>query len=176
MLRRRHSRFFLHAGNGALTIEYAHTGQKQVIGCKNTYDLLYFRGFGNGKRSQSTRDGKEPVDCREKALSDDYSELIFDFTDPAATEEENEQYCITKIMDKFSIAYASRQEIADILGQLYLYRNLPHAYGLMVEDFDPISLINSGILQTQRPPLSLTGSGVILAFIDTGERVILMSG
>ena len=34
--------------------------------------------------------------------------------------------------------------------------------------FDPASLIASGITQVQRPPLSLTGQGVILCFIDTG--------
>ena len=34
--------------------------------------------------------------------------------------------------------------------------------------FDPKSLIASGITQVQRPPLNLTGQGVILCFIDTG--------
>lgn len=34
--------------------------------------------------------------------------------------------------------------------------------------FDPSSLIASGITQMQRPPLSLTGQGVILCFLDTG--------
>lgn len=34
--------------------------------------------------------------------------------------------------------------------------------------FDPSSLINSGIIQAQRPPLSLTGNGVVICIIDTG--------
>lgn len=37
-----------------------------------------------------------------------------------------------------------------------------------VAPFDPADLIASGITQVQRPPLSLTGQGVILCFIDTG--------
>lgn len=41
--------------------------------------------------------------------------------------------------------------------------------------FDPSPLITSGITQVQDPPLNLTGRGVILAFADTGERVIIMS-
>jgi peptidoglycan/xylan/chitin deacetylase (PgdA/CDA1 family) len=56
---------------------------------------------------------------------------------------------------------------------------MPKLYGLMqlspsgetppgVAPFDPVDLIASGITQVQRPPLSLTGQGVILCFIDTG--------
>ena len=56
---------------------------------------------------------------------------------------------------------------------------MPKLYGLMqlspsgetppgVAPFDPADLIASGITQVQRPPLSLTGQGVILCFIDTG--------
>ena len=36
------------------------------------------------------------------------------------------------------------------------------------EPFDPGSLVASGIMQVQRPPLALTGRGVVLCFIDTG--------
>ena len=47
--------------------------------------------------------------------------------------------------------------------------------GRVAEGFDPGSLIASGITQVQREPLNLTGRGVIVCVIDTGERVIIMS-
>ena len=37
-----------------------------------------------------------------------------------------------------------------------------------MQDFNQIPLIESNITRVQKPPLSLTGSGVIIAFIDTG--------
>jgi hypothetical protein len=38
-----------------------------------------------------------------------------------------------------------------------------------------LSMAESGILSVQRPPLNLTGERVTIGFIDTGERVIIMS-
>ena len=108
--------------------------------------------------------------CKEKILSEEYGEIIVDFTNPFTTEEENEQYCFTRINSRFGIAYLLQSALQDMMGNLYVYHTLPKVFGLMAEDFDPISLINSGVLQTQRPPLSLTGRGVVVAFIDTGIR------
>lgn len=108
--------------------------------------------------------------CKEKILSEDYGEIIVDFTNPFTTEEENQQYCYTRINNRFGIAYLPQSDLQNMMGNLYVYHALPKVFGLMAEDFDPISLINSGILQTQRPPLSLDGRGVVIAFIDTGIR------
>lgn len=112
------------------------------------------------------------MSCRENILSEDYGELILDFADPVTSPEENLQYCVNRINNRFVVAYPPMSEIEDIMGSLYVYRTLPKLFGLMAEDFDPGSLINSGILQTQRPPLSLNGSGVVIAFIDTGIRYV----
>lgn len=108
--------------------------------------------------------------CKEKILSEDYGEIIVDFTNPFTTEEENERYCFARINSRFGIAYLPQSDLQNIMGNLYVYHTLPKVYGLMAEDFDPISLINSGVLQTQRPPLSLDGRGVVIAFVDTGIR------
>ena len=110
------------------------------------------------------------MSCRENILSEEYGELVLDFADPSASPEENRFYCVNRINDRFAVAYAPQRELEDIMGQLYVNRVLPRVFGLMAQDFDPGSLANSGILQTQRPPLSLTGRGVVLAFIDTGIR------
>lgn len=96
--------------------------------------------------------------------------MIIDFLNPLSTREETQEYCFTRISDRFGVAYVPQSEIAELEGTLYIYHYLPKVFGLMAEDFDPLSLISSGILQTQRAPLSLNGSGVVIAFVDTGIR------
>lgn len=108
--------------------------------------------------------------CKENILSEDYGELIVDYTDPFTTQEESQRYCFTRVNSRFGIAYIPQSDLDAIMGRLYVYHALPRVFGLMVDDFDPISLISSGILQTQRPPLSLSGRGVVIAFVDTGIR------
>lgn len=108
--------------------------------------------------------------CKEKILSDDYGELIFDFREDYEGRLQQETECFIPVDERFNIFYVQQQGIERIQGSLYLYQNLPRVYGLMAEEFDPISLLNSGILQAQRPPLSLLGEGVIIAFVDTGIR------
>lgn len=108
--------------------------------------------------------------CQEKILSEEYGELIFDFTSDYAKRLQQENVCFTPVDDRYNIFYVRQQEIERYQGSLYLYQYLPKVYGLMAEEFDPISLESAGILAAQRPPLSLTGEGVVLAFIDTGIR------
>lgn len=108
--------------------------------------------------------------CKEKILSEDYGALIVDFTIREAVEQEAAEDCFTRVNDSFGISYVPFSEITDALGSLYIYQYLPKLYGLMVDDFDPVTLSNAGILQIQRPPLSLKGSGVVIAFVDTGIR------
>lgn len=108
--------------------------------------------------------------CQEKILSEEYGELIFDFTSDYAKRLQQENVCFTPVDDRYNIFYVRQQEIERFQGSLYLYQYLPKVYGLMAEEFDPISLESAGILAAQRPPLSLTGEGVVLAFIDTGIR------
>lgn len=108
--------------------------------------------------------------CEEKILSEEYGELIVDFTGALPSLDGFNEYCFTRINERYGIGYVRQSELDPIMGTMYIYHYLPRIFGLMADDFDPVSLINSGILQTQRPPLSLNGSGVVVAFIDTGIR------
>ena len=107
--------------------------------------------------------------CKERILSDLYADLIVDFTPPARVVFPNqvEDYCFVPVGD-YNMIYVNRTEVPPFSMDLYSYVNTPNLYGLMQNEFDPVSLLVSGISQIQRPPLSLRGQGVIIAFIDTG--------
>ena len=112
-------------------------------------------------------------------LSEDTYDIITDFSDSEFLQERID--CYESIGEEFLILYLSRLGIRSPDVDFFPYHNMPKLYGLMqlspsdaspqppVETpFDPESLIASGITQVQRPPLNLTGQGVILCFIDTG--------
>lgn len=106
--------------------------------------------------------------CKEKILSEEYYDLI---TDYLFTEEFREatvpDYCFTKIDDKYGLVYVKSDEVPAMNAATFGYSLIPKLYGLM-QDFNQIPLIESNITKVQQSPLSLTGSGVIIAFIDTG--------
>lgn len=108
------------------------------------------------------------VTCREKILSEDYYDII---TDYLFTEEfrqaEVPDYCFTKIDDKYGLVYVKNDQVPMMNVANFGYSLIPKLYGLM-QDFNQIPLIESNITKVQNEPLSLTGSGVIVAFIDTG--------
>ncbi len=107
--------------------------------------------------------------CRDRILSDAYGDLIIDFEPPARElfPERIRDYCIVPVGD-YRMIYVNRSELSPFSESLYSYVNTPNLYGLMQNEFDPTSLIESGITGLQRPPLSLRGEGTIIAFIDTG--------
>lgn len=110
------------------------------------------------------------MDCREKILSSQYADLILDFIPPARSvfPENITDYCYQTVGD-YQILHINREQVPSLAVDLFPYSSTPHLYGLMQQDnFDPGSLINTGIYQIQRSPLALTGRGVILAFLDTG--------
>lgn len=121
------------------------------------------------------------MSCREQALSDDYAELLVDYL--IEQDEIPENSCFEILDNQFAILYLDRRSLPPISVTAFVYNSIPKVYGLMQEEtsllprnYDPLSLVRSGIIQVQRPPLSLTGRGVVLGFVDTGERVIIMSG
>ena len=67
-------------------------------------------------------------------LSEDYGEIIVDFTNPFITEEENQQYCYTRVNNRFGIAYLPQSDLQNMMGNLYVYHTLPKVFGLMAED------------------------------------------
>lgn len=116
--------------------------------------------------------------CREMILSDDYSDWITDFElTPELIEAStaDEDYCYRQIDERLGLVFTRRDRIQPVGLLNYSYQQIPNVFGLQQvettvsgEPFDPTPLINSGITQVQRPPLSLTGKGTIIAFIDTG--------
>jgi len=110
------------------------------------------------------------MDCRDRILSNDYYDVITDF--PIHLVGSNAfDLCYTQV-ENFYLVYVSRYDIQNTNDYFYDYKSIPKIYGLMQEqgavNFDPNSLIVSGITQVQREPLSLTGQGVVVCIIDTG--------
>lgn len=119
------------------------------------------------------------MDCKEMILSEDTYDIITDFSASEFLQDGID--CYESIGEEFLILYLSRLGIRSPEVDFFPYHNMPKLYGLMQlsssdetvqppgeAPFDPASLIASGITQVQRPPLNLTGQGVILCFIDTG--------
>lgn len=110
-----------------------------------------------------------PITCEERIQSDDYMDLIIDYVLPEGLEEtESLNACVVPVNEQYRIWYAQRKRIPPLSISNYVYQYIPKLYGLMQEPFDSVNLEESGILRVQRPPLSLTGSGVVLVVIDTG--------
>lgn len=118
------------------------------------------------------------MDCKDMALSNNYYDVITDY--PVHLLEDNSlDICLYQI-ENYYLVYVNADELRNVNEYFFDYKSIPKIYGLMQEQsaasFDPNSLIVSGITQVQREPLSLTGRGVVICVIDTGERVILLSG
>ena len=111
---------------------------------------------------------------KEKILSPDYIEILSDFVQPEGVDRLVRDYVYLPIDSNLGITYINREEVRDLGLREFTYRTIPKAYGLMqtglqfLQSFDPAPLIESGILQMQREPLSLTGTGVVIGFLDTG--------
>lgn len=116
--------------------------------------------------------------CAEKVRSEEYRELLIDY---AITEPSMEvfmsDYCRVPVDSDISILYFRPTAGVPVDINFYPYYAVPKCYGLMQQEelpgsapFDSLALADAGILQVQREPLSLTGRGVIIGFIDTGIR------
>lgn len=117
---------------------------------------------------------------REKIISNDYYDLITDYFLPGGVEQYRENGVFQPITGELGIAYIDRADIMPMSISSFNYPRIPKLYGLMqtpeAMNFDPTPLIRSGITRVQRDGLSLTGKGVVIGFLDTGERVIVLSG
>lgn len=104
--------------------------------------------------------------CKERILSNDYYDIIADFRLGYPTSDLD--LCYVNLENSYYIFYWNRSELPNPNEYFYNYRSVPKLYGLMQEYFSPDSLIESGITQVQREPLSLTGRNCVIVFIDTG--------
>ena len=119
--------------------------------------------------------------CNERINSEQYGEFLLNrpFTPLVRQEypelqQDTTDYCYVKIDGDIGVVYLNRAEIGSLTIPPFSYQGIPKVYGLMQQSvvsgitFDPLSLINSGITSVQQEPLSLTGKGVVVAFLDTG--------
>jgi len=113
-------------------------------------------------------------ECKERALSNNTYDYITDYPIGLA-ENYDPTFCYTDLDGLYNIVYMNRNNVPGLDAGYFEYQSVPTVYGLMqmeegftIGGFDPTSLIVSGIAQVQRPPLSLTGSGVVICIIDTG--------
>lgn len=108
------------------------------------------------------------MDCKNKIYSNNVYDYITDF--PIGSIENYEPgFCYTDVGSQYNILYINREAIPNLDVAFFEYQSIPKLYGLMQNrSFDPTSLIASGITQIQRPPLNLTGRGVVICIIDTG--------
>lgn len=120
--------------------------------------------------------------CRDRILSEDYITLVTDFRlSPEIMEltDSGVDYCYHALNGEYGIFYLNADALPSLSLSNYMYRYIPQIYGLMNLEmtqtagvrFDPQPLEAAGILRVQREPLALTGRGVIMAFIDTGQHV-----
>ena len=108
--------------------------------------------------------------CKEAILSNEYADIILDYTLPAEfLSRLNIDYCFRRIDDEFGIVQIERQRIPELSLGVLNYASIPKLYGLM-QTFQAENLIEMGNIRIQNPPLSLQGKGVIIGFIDTGIR------
>lgn len=108
------------------------------------------------------------MDCKEKVLSNTVYDYITDYFN-RGMEKDSATFCYADVENLYQVLYIEQTEIPNRDVAFFAYQSIPKLYGLMqVGTFDPTSLIASGITQIQRPPLSLTGRGVVICVIDTG--------
>ncbi len=112
------------------------------------------------------------MDCRDRILSNQYYDVITNFP-VELLENTGLDFCHINVDDLYNIVYVNQGDIRNVTDYVFDYKAVPKLYGLMQtggagRSFDPNSLIASGITQAQRPPLSLSGRGVVICIIDTG--------
>lgn len=108
------------------------------------------------------------------SVSEDYFSIILDFPLREEEGDPDADFCYHKIEGSLGVIYVARSGRPPLSVSQFLYRYIPQLFGLGSfpaagsREFDPQPLESAGILSVQRPPLELTGSGTVLAVIDTG--------
>lgn len=98
--------------------------------------------------------------CRAQILSEDYLDLIVQY----GSGRRQQGDCVINVMDRFEIYYWPR-DWRELSINNYSYFAIPKLFGLL----DTSSMEASGIIALQNQPiLQLTGSNVLIGFIDTG--------
>ncbi|MBR6627229.1 MAG: S8 family peptidase [Lachnospiraceae bacterium] len=132
------------------------------------------------------------MDCKEKILSENYYDVITDFAFNTNIQN-NSMYdlCSINLEEKYSLIYINMQGIQNLEENFFEYQRIPKLYAPMQDSlqnvlpdevpgnalgdipgggmvFDSYDWFISGITAVQRPPLNLTGRGVLICIIDSG--------
>ncbi len=132
------------------------------------------------------------MDCKEKILSEDYYDVITDFAFNTNLQNTSMyDLCSINLEERYSLIYINRQGIQNLEENFFEYQRIPKLYAPMQDDlqnilpdemtgnapgdipgrgmvFDSYDWFISGITAAQRPPLNLTGRGVLICIIDSG--------
>jgi len=125
--------------------------------------------------------------CPMEAVNEDYIEILIDYElPPETTLSSGVNFCAKKVGNGITIVYANVRDIRSLSRFFVPYSYIPKCYGLMQEETEngvtrllqggstqPVNLQpldSAGILRVQERPLSLTGQGVVIGFLDTGLR------
>lgn len=100
--------------------------------------------------------------CTQAVYSNDYADFILD----DEREQPEENACYDTVDGRWRIAYEPRQGNAPMEVASIGYSRIPGVYGLMAEGTEGFE--RTGNYRVAGPPLSLTGTDVVIAFIDTG--------
>lgn len=153
-------------------------------------DICFLRGRVHGGtahvfcRILLCRTDRSIVTCKERILSNDYMDLILNVTiSPEMNIDLPFDYCFHQVSETIGILFIERGRLQNARFSQAAYSFIPKCYGLVdmklcrpelktaqAARLNTLALGNAGILSVQRPPLNLTGKGVITAFIDTGIR------
>lgn len=113
------------------------------------------------------------MSCRasDAILSNDYLDYITDYAlDDEDLNLDVQDFCYLPISEQYRVNYIARNKLPPFRVADYYYYSIPKLYGLQQTEFNTLNLVDTGIYQTQGPPLSLTGNGVMIGVIDTGIR------
>lgn len=123
------------------------------------------------------------MQCRvsDKIVSNDYLDYITDYAlDDVALNLDVQDFCYLPVSDRYRVNYIKRDGLPALRVADYYYYSIPKLYGLQElpmrelesrpTGFNTLNLVDTGIYQTQQPPLALTGNGVLIGIIDTGIR------
>lgn len=112
--------------------------------------------------------------CQEMIMSEDVYDYITDFPIGQVPGFDLSN-CYMEVDDRYSVVYIDKELVPRVDTGYFEYQSIPCLYSPQMDIvepsinvFDPSPLIVSGITKAQRPPLSLTGLGVLVCVIDSG--------
>lgn len=108
--------------------------------------------------------------CRERVYSEDYLDFLMEYF-PEETGKNDIRECFTWASSRFAVVYEEGKQYMSSEHEGIMM--IPHCYGLLSSDQ---VLESAGITKARRQSgLNLFGQGIIVGFVDTGERVIILS-